>query len=88
MYCALSLADPAAASRARPRCWREMSRGQIEYNVFLVPLQGLDVSREIDTIVGDYLDDARHNSSCLPESPIDWIRYDPNPLLLIFRWTG
>ena len=47
-------------------------------------LQGLDVSRDIDAIVGDYLDDARHNGSCLPESPIDWIRHDPKPLLLIF----
>jgi uncharacterized protein YjbI with pentapeptide repeats len=54
------------------------------YNVFLVPLQGLDVSRDIDVIVADYVDDARHNSSCLPESPIDWIRHDPKPLLLVF----
>lgn len=54
------------------------------YNVFLVPLQGLDVSRDIDVIVADYVDDARHNSSCLPESPISWIRHDPKPLLLIF----
>ncbi|MEM7045890.1 MAG: pentapeptide repeat-containing protein, partial [Pseudomonadota bacterium] len=54
------------------------------FNVFVVPLQGLDVSREIDVIVNSYLDDARHNSSCLPESPINWIRHDPKPLLLIF----
>lgn len=55
-----------------------------EVNVFLVPLQGLDVSRDIDLIVGDYIDDARHNSSCLPESPVSWMRHDSKPLLLIF----
>jgi len=42
------------------------------------------VSRDIDVIVGDYIEDARHNTSCLPESPINWIRHDPKPLLLIF----
>ncbi len=55
-----------------------------DYSVFLVPLHGLDVSRDVASIVSDYVDDARHNSSSLPDSPINWVRHDPKPLLLIF----
>ena len=82
--CAWSRVGRAAASRARPRYFHADVALADQYNVFLVPLQGLNVNQDIDAVVSDYLDDARHNSSCLPESPIDWIRHDPKPLLLIF----
>jgi hypothetical protein len=53
-------------------------------NVFLVPLQGLDVTEGVEEVVDVYVAAASHSSACLPESPIRWLRNDPKPLLLVF----
>lgn len=55
-----------------------------QYNVFVVPLQGLDVRPGIKEIVAAYVADASANIDCLPTSPIDWQRNDQKPLLLVF----
>jgi len=54
------------------------------YNVLLVPLQGLDVSQEIPSIVDAYIADASLGEGCLPENPIGWVRDEAKPLLLVF----
>ena len=54
------------------------------FHVFFVPLQGLNVSRDIDAIIDDYVRVASRNSNCLPESPVNWVRDQTKPLFLIF----
>ncbi len=61
----------------------EVARAE-DHDVFLVPLQGLDVSRKIDDIVESYIADARIGGGCLPESPVGWAAHASKPLLLIF----
>ena len=53
-------------------------------NVFVVRLQGLDVDRPIDAIVDEFVDVAGSDHGMLETSPLDWLRDDPKPLLLIF----
>ncbi|MGI9499164.1 MAG: NACHT domain-containing protein [Geminicoccaceae bacterium] len=54
------------------------------FNVFVMPLQGLDVDRQIDEIVDTYVRLAGTDHSMLEASPIQLLRDDPKPLLLIF----
>ena len=54
------------------------------YNVFLLPVQGLDVDRPIDAIIDDYLQQTRGRVGALGGNPLSWIETDPLPLLLIF----
>ncbi|MGI9490850.1 MAG: pentapeptide repeat-containing protein [Geminicoccaceae bacterium] len=63
---------------ARDLTWSE------GYNVFVVPLQGMDVRAEIEDIVGTYVKTASRGGQCLSESPIDWLREEPKTLLLVF----
>lgn len=54
------------------------------HNVLFVPLQGLDVSQDIPSIVDVYIADASLGGGCLPENPIGWVREDVKPLVLVF----
>lgn len=52
-------------------------------NAFVILLQGLDVERSVDAIVKDIVDFGSDHG-VLEESPLDWLRDDPKPLLLVF----
>ena len=53
--------------------------------MFFVPLQGLDVNRDIDSIVDEFVRIAGRTGDCLPENPVNWVHNAPNmKLLLIF----
>ncbi|MGI9505172.1 MAG: NACHT domain-containing protein, partial [Geminicoccaceae bacterium] len=53
-------------------------------NVFVIRLQGLDVDRPIDAVIKDFVAFSGSDHGMLEESPIDWLRDDPKPLLLVF----
>ena len=53
-------------------------------NVFVVPLQGMEVDRPVDEIVADYRNLAAADHTMLDDSPIHWLQEDPKPLLLVF----
>ena len=53
-------------------------------NVLLVPLQGLDVTAPPHDIVEHYIQATRTSSEGLSENPMNWLREDYMPLLLIF----
>ena len=53
------------------------------FNVFVVRLQGLDVGRSIPEIVRDIVDFGSDHRM-LEDSPLDWLRDDAKPLLLVF----
>jgi hypothetical protein len=54
------------------------------YNIYYIPLHGLNVSSGVDSIVEAYVQTASVNPDSLPESPLAWLRSDYKPLLLIF----
>jgi len=53
-------------------------------NVFVIRLQGLDVDRPIDAVIKDFVAFSGSDHGMLEESPVDWLRDDPKPLLLVF----
>ena len=54
------------------------------YDVYLVQLQGLDVTRAIPDIVAQHVRRVQTGGKGLSESPIDWLPLVDKPLFLIF----
>lgn len=53
-------------------------------NVFLIPVQGLNVDRPIDEVVDDFVQKTKGRVGALGGNPLTWLETDPLPLLLIF----
>ena len=53
-------------------------------NVFLIPVQGLNVDRPIDDVVDDFVQKTKGRVGALGGDPLKWLETDPLPLLLIF----
>ena len=53
-------------------------------NVFIVPLQGIDITGDVPEIIEQYVAHARAGADALPENPVRNLRSDRKPLLLIF----
>lgn len=53
-------------------------------NVFFVPLQGLDISTDVQSVIDQYVRLAKSSSDLFEENPLNQLRQDKKPLLIIF----